>query len=149
MQFMYDKIVCDSGYVNYIDGLAIYEAYNDSELDNFYFVYRMRGYDNFEIDSVEKDNYIWGSFTYRVEMHKRYELYFICHNGIECKGMEEQMTKDAKKINEIKRVVKLGTIYKQYWVELCKKVDADSDSPYGYIWNIEMLLDITNNGGHE
>lgn len=51
--------------------------------------------------------------------------------------------------SEIKRVVKLGTIYKQYWVELCKKVDADSDTPYGYIWNIEMLLDVTNNGGHE
>lgn len=50
---------------------------------------------------------------------------------------------------EIKRVVKLGTIYKQYWVELCKKVDADSDTSYGYIWNIEMLLDVTNNGGQE
>lgn len=37
MQFMYDKIVGDSGYVNYIDGLAIYEACNDSELDNFYY----------------------------------------------------------------------------------------------------------------
>ena len=77
MQFMYDKIVGDSGYVNYIDGLAIYEAYNDSELDNFYFVYRMRGYDNFEIDSIEKDNYIWGSFAYRVEMHKRYDGYTL------------------------------------------------------------------------
>lgn len=77
MQFMYDKIVGDSGYVNYIDGLAIYEAYNDSELDNFYFVYRMRVYDNFEIDSVEKEDAFWNDCSYRVKMHKRYDGYTL------------------------------------------------------------------------
>lgn len=56
VQFMYDKIVGDSGYVNYIDGLAIYGAESDSELDYFYFVCKSRGYDNFEIDSVEKED---------------------------------------------------------------------------------------------
>ena len=51
VKFAYSKIVSDSGYVNYIDGFANYEADNDSELDNFYFVYKVRGYDNFEEDS--------------------------------------------------------------------------------------------------
>lgn len=77
VQFMYDKIVSDSGYVNYIDGFANYEADNDSELDNFYFVYKVRGYDNFEIDSVEKDDSIWGNCTYNVEMHKKYDGYTL------------------------------------------------------------------------
>ena len=76
VQFMYDKIVGDSGYVNYIDGFANYEADNDSELDNFYFVYKVRGYDNFEIDSVEKEEYMWTN-TYRVEMHKKYDGYTL------------------------------------------------------------------------
>lgn len=76
VQFMYDKIVGDSGYVNYIDGLAIYGAESDSELDYFYFVYKSRGYDNFEIDSVEKEEYMWAN-TYRVEMHKKYDGYTL------------------------------------------------------------------------
>lgn len=76
VQFMYDKIVGDSGYVNYIDGLAIYGAESDSELDYFYFVYKSRGYDNFEIDSVEKEDDMWGS-TYRVEMHRKYDGYTL------------------------------------------------------------------------
>ena len=76
VQFMYDKIVGDSGYVNYIDGLAIYGAESDSELDYFYFVYKARGYDNFEIDSVEKEDDMWGS-TYRVEMHRKYDGYTL------------------------------------------------------------------------
>lgn len=76
MQFMYDKIVGDSGYVNYIDGLAIYRAESDSDLDYFYFVCKSRGYDNFVIDSVEKeDDMLWN--TYRVEMHKRYDGYTL------------------------------------------------------------------------
>lgn len=77
VQFMYDKIVGDSGYVNYIDGFANYKADNDSELDNFYFVYKVRGYDNFEIDSVEKDDSMWGKCTYSVEMHKKYDGYTL------------------------------------------------------------------------
>lgn len=76
VQFMYDKIVGDSGYVNYIDGLAIYGAESDSELDYFYFVYKSRGYDNFEIDSVEKEEYMYGN-TYSVEMHKKYDGYTL------------------------------------------------------------------------
>lgn len=76
VQFMYDKIVGDSGYVNYIDGYASYKADNDSELDNFYFVYKVRGYGNFEIDSVEKEEYIWEN-TYSVEMHKKYDGYTL------------------------------------------------------------------------
>lgn len=76
VQFMYDKIVSDSGYVNYIDGFANYEADNDSELDNFYFAYKARGYDNFEIDSIEKEEYMYGN-TYSVEMHKKYDGYTL------------------------------------------------------------------------
>ena len=41
---------------------------------------------------------------------------------------------------EIKNVVRLNTLQKQYWVELYKKFDADIYTPYDYIWNIEMLL---------
>lgn len=74
--FVYRKIVGDSGYVNYIDGLAIYGAESDSELDYFYFVYKSRGYDNFEIDSVEKEEYMYGN-TYSVEMHKKYDGYTL------------------------------------------------------------------------
>lgn len=76
VKFAYSKIVSDSGYVNYIDGLAIYGAESDSELDYFYFVYKSRGYDNFEIDSVEKEEYMWAN-TYRVEMHKKYDGYIL------------------------------------------------------------------------
>lgn len=76
VKFAYSKIVSDSGYVNYIDGFASYEADNDSELDNFYFVYKVRGYGNFEIDSVEKEEYMWAN-TYRVEMHKKYDGYTL------------------------------------------------------------------------
>lgn len=76
VKFAYSKIVSDSGYVNYIDGYASYEADNDSELDNFYFVYKVRGYGNFEIDSVEKEEYMWVN-TYRVEMHKKYDGYTL------------------------------------------------------------------------
>ena len=74
VKFAYNKIVSDSGYVNYIDGFASYEA--DNELDNFYFVYKVRGYGNFEIDSVEKEEYMWAN-TYRVEMHKKYDGYTL------------------------------------------------------------------------
>lgn len=76
VQFVFRKIVGNSGYVNYIDGLAIYGAESDSELDYFYFVYKSRGYDNFEIDSVEKEDDMWGS-TYRVEMHRKYDGYTL------------------------------------------------------------------------
>lgn len=76
VKFAYSKIVSDSGYVNYIDGYASYEADNDSELDNFYFVYKVRGYGNFEIDSVEKEEYMWVN-TYSVEMHKKYDGYTL------------------------------------------------------------------------
>ncbi|MBS4971645.1 MAG: hypothetical protein KHZ66_08700 [Lacticaseibacillus rhamnosus] len=77
VKFAYSKIVSDSGYVNYIDGFANYEADNDSELDNFYFVYKVRGYDSFEIDSIEKDDSMWGKCTYSVEMHKKYDGYTL------------------------------------------------------------------------
>lgn len=77
VHFVFRKIVGDSGYVNDIDGFASYEADNDSELDNFYFVYKVRGYDNFEIDSVEKEDFIWSNCTYRVEMHRKYDGYTL------------------------------------------------------------------------
>lgn len=77
VQFAYGKIVSDSGYVNYLDGFASYEAAIDSELDYFYNEYKTRGYDNFEIDSVEKDDSIWGKCTYCVEMHKKYDGYTL------------------------------------------------------------------------
>lgn len=77
VKFVFRKIVGNSGYVNYLDGFANYEADNDSELDNFYFVYKVRGYDNFEIDSVEKNCCIWGKCTYSVEMHKKYDGYTL------------------------------------------------------------------------
>lgn len=76
VQFMYSKIVSDYGLVNYLDGLAIYWADFDSDLDYFYFVYKLRGYDNFEIDSVEKEDYMSVS-TYRVEMHRKYDGYTL------------------------------------------------------------------------
>lgn len=74
--FVYRKIVGDSGYVNYLDGFVSYETETDSEIDYFYFVYKSRGYDNFEIDSVEKEEYMWVN-TYRVEMHKKYDGYIL------------------------------------------------------------------------
>lgn len=77
VKFAYNKIVSDSGYVNYIDGFANNEADNDSELDKFYFVYKVRGYDNFEIDSVEKNDCIWGKCIYSVEMHRKYDGYTL------------------------------------------------------------------------
>lgn len=77
VKFAYNKIVGDSGYVNYIDGFANYEADNDSELDNFYFVYKVRGYGNFEIDSVKKNDCIWGKCIYSVEMHRKYDGYTL------------------------------------------------------------------------
>ena len=77
LRFVYRKIVGDSGYVNYLDGFASYEAAIDSELEHFYFAYKARGYDNFEIDSVEKDDSIWGKSTYYVEMHKKYDGYIL------------------------------------------------------------------------
>lgn len=43
VEFAYNKIVGDSGYVNYIDGFANYEADNDSELEYFYLVYKACG----------------------------------------------------------------------------------------------------------
>lgn len=72
VRFVYRRIVDDSGYVNYLDVLANYEADNDSELEYFYFAYKAREYDNFEIDSVEKEDSFWHAYTYRVEMHKEY-----------------------------------------------------------------------------
>lgn len=77
VKFAYNKIVSDSGYVNYIDGFANYEADNDSELEHFYFAYKARGYDNFKIDSIEKDDCIWGKCTYSVEMHRKYDGYTL------------------------------------------------------------------------
>lgn len=77
VKFAYNKIVGDSGYVNYIDGFANYEADNDSELDNFYFVYKVRGYGNFEIDSVKKNDCIWCKCIYSVEMHRKYDGYTL------------------------------------------------------------------------
>lgn len=76
MQFVYRKIVGDSGYVNYLD-LGNFEAVDNCELDYFYNEYKTRGYDNFEIDSVEKDDSIWGKCTYRMEMHKKYDGYVL------------------------------------------------------------------------
>lgn len=76
LQFMYRKIVGDSGYVNYLDGFASYEAAIDSEFEHFYFAYKAMGYDNFEIDSVEKEEYMWTN-TYSVEMHKKYDGYTL------------------------------------------------------------------------
>lgn len=75
VQFVYRKIVGDSGYVNYLD-LRNFEAADNCELDYFYSVYKARGYDNFEIDSVEKEEYMWAN-TYRVEMHKKYDGYTL------------------------------------------------------------------------
>lgn len=77
VRFAYNKIVGDSGYVNYLDVLANYEAETDSELEYFYFVYKAREYDNFKIDSVEKEDSFWHAYTYRVEMHKEYDGYAL------------------------------------------------------------------------
>lgn len=74
--FVFRKIVGDSGYVNYLDDFVSYETETDSELERFYFAYKARGYDNFEIDSVEKDDSMWTN-TYRVEMHKKYDGYTL------------------------------------------------------------------------
>lgn len=76
VQFVYRKIVGDSGYVNYLD-LGNFEAVDNCELDYFYNEYKTRGYDNFEIDSVEKNCCIWGKCTYSVEMHKKYDGYTL------------------------------------------------------------------------
>lgn len=76
VQFAYGKIVSDSGYVNYLD-LGNFEAGDNCELDYFYNEYKTRGYDNFEIDSVEKDDSIWGKDIYCVEMHKKYDGYTL------------------------------------------------------------------------
>ena len=75
--FVFRKIVGDSGYVNYLDDFVSYETETDSELERFYFAYKARGYDNFEIDSVEKNCCIWGKCTYSVEMHKKYDGYIL------------------------------------------------------------------------
>lgn len=77
VRFVYRRIVGDSGYVNYLDVLANYEAETDSELEHFYFAYKARGYDNFKIDSIEKDDCIWGKCTYSVEMHRKYDGYTL------------------------------------------------------------------------
>ena len=77
VQFVFRKIVGNSGYVNYLDGFASYETETDSEIERFYFAYKAKGYDNFEIDSVEKDDSIWGKVTYCVEMHKKYDGYTL------------------------------------------------------------------------
>lgn len=77
LRFEYRKIVGDSGYVNYLDGFASYEAAIDSELEHFYFAHKVRGYDNFEIDSVEKEDGFWNDCTYRMEMHKKYDGYTL------------------------------------------------------------------------
>ena len=76
VQFVYRKIVGDSGYVNYLD-LRNFEAADNCELDYFYSVYKARGYDNFEIDSVEKEDGFWNDCTYCVEMHKKYDGYTL------------------------------------------------------------------------
>ena len=76
VQFVFRKIVGNSGYVNYLDGFASYETETDSEIERFYFAYKAKGYDNFEIDSVEKEEYMWAN-TYRVEMHKKYDGYTL------------------------------------------------------------------------
>lgn len=76
VQFMYDKIVGDSGYVNYTD-LGSFEAADNCELDYFYSVCKARGYDNFEIDSVEKEDAFWNDCSYRVKMHKKYDGYTL------------------------------------------------------------------------
>lgn len=77
VQFVYRKIVGDSGYVNYLDDFASYEAAIDSELEHFYFAYKARGYDNFEIDSVKKEDGFWNDCTCRMEMHKKYDGYTL------------------------------------------------------------------------
>ena len=77
LRFEYSKIVGDSGYVNYLDGFASYEAEIDSELEHFYFAYKVRGYGNFYIDSVEKEDGFWNDCTYFVEMHKKYDGYTL------------------------------------------------------------------------
>lgn len=78
VQFMYDKIVGASCYVNCLDDFATYEAEIDSELEHFYEGYKARGYDNFKIDSVKKEeDDFWHNCTYRVEMHKRYDGYTL------------------------------------------------------------------------
>lgn len=76
VQFMFRKIVGNSGYVNYLD-LGNFEAQDNCELDYFYNEYKTRGYDNFEIDSVEKDDSIWGNCIYSVKMHKKYDGYVL------------------------------------------------------------------------
>lgn len=76
VQFVFRKIVGNSGYVNYLDGFVSYETETDSEIERFYFAYKAKGYDNFEIDSVEKEEYMWAN-TYRVEMHKKYDGYTL------------------------------------------------------------------------
>ena len=75
VQFVFRKIVGDSGNVNCLD-LGNFEAVDNCELDYFYNEYKTRGYDNFEIDSVEKEEYMWVN-TYRVEMHKKYDGYTL------------------------------------------------------------------------
>lgn len=76
VQFVFRKIVGDSGNVNCLD-LGNFEAVDNCELDYFYNEYKTRGYDNFEIDSVEKEDYIWGKGTYCMEMHKKYDGYIL------------------------------------------------------------------------
>ena len=76
VQFVFRKIVGDSGNVNCLD-LGNFEAVDNYELDYFYNEYKTRGYDNFEIDSVEKEDSIWGKGTYCVEMHKKYDGYIL------------------------------------------------------------------------
>lgn len=75
-EFNFRKIVGDSGYVNLIE-FPIYVANDEGEREHFYDIYKTRGYDNFEIDSIEKDDSMWGKCTYCVEMHKKYEGYTL------------------------------------------------------------------------
>ena len=76
VQFVFRKIVGDSGNVNCLD-LGNFEAVDNCELDYFYNEYKTRGYDNFEIDSVEKEDELWNNCTYSVEMHKKYDGYTL------------------------------------------------------------------------
>ena len=78
VMFVFRKIVGASCCVNCLDDFATYKAEIDSELEHFYEGYKAREYDNFKIDSVEKEkDDFWHNCTYRVEMHKKYDGYTL------------------------------------------------------------------------
>lgn len=75
--FVFRKIVSDTGYVNWLD-FGSFEAENDNELRYFYDAYKVREYDNFEILSANRTDYLKrGNYRYRIEICKKYDGYTL------------------------------------------------------------------------